>query len=147
MKQRNQTKPNISKNYFGRDCYICIFLVIEFSNVSSTESNINMWLAKSSTAINRLSVIWNLDLLDRIKRSFTTVWYYCIDAPHGRWLAVWKESLTAIVQECCELYWTSPGGSIIQSSSCMDTYLSSQKPSKLDEQDMRYSAEDILASS
>ena len=63
--------------------------------------------------------------------------YCCMDAPHGHWLSVWKESLTAIAQECCELYWTSPGGSILQRSSCTDTYQPSQKPSKLDEQDMQ----------
>ena len=31
-----------------------------------------------------------------------------MDAPHGRWLSVWRKSLTAIVQECYELYWTNP---------------------------------------
>ena len=40
------------------------------SSVSSTEKNINMWLAKAWTAINRLSVIWKSDLTDKIKRSF-----------------------------------------------------------------------------
>ena len=60
-----------------------------------------------------------------------------MDIPHGRWLRVWRESLTAIAQECCGLYWTNPGSSISQSSSCRDTYHSSRKPSKLNEQDMR----------
>ena len=37
---------------------------------------------------------------------------YCyMDAPHGRWLNGWRKSLTAITQECCEQYWTSPGDS------------------------------------
>ena len=30
--------------------------------------------------------------------------YYYMDAPHGRWLSVWSKSLTAIAQECYELY-------------------------------------------
>ena len=40
------------------------------SSVSSTENDINMWLAKAWAAIDRLSVIWKLDLTDKIKRSF-----------------------------------------------------------------------------
>ena len=38
--------------------------------VSSTETDINTWLAKAWTAIDRLSVIQNSDLTDKIKRSF-----------------------------------------------------------------------------
>ena len=40
------------------------------SSVSSTGTDINTWLAKSWTAINRLSVIWKSDLTDKMKRSF-----------------------------------------------------------------------------
>ena len=41
------------------------------SSVSSTETDINMRLAKAKTAIDRLSyVIWKSDLTDKIKRSF-----------------------------------------------------------------------------
>ena len=40
------------------------------SSVSSTETYINTQLAKAWTAINRLSVIWKLDLTDKMKRSF-----------------------------------------------------------------------------
>ena len=45
------------------------------SSVSSTEANIDTRLAKSSTAINRLSVIWKSDLPDETKHCFfqTTV--------------------------------------------------------------------------
>ena len=39
------------------------------SSVSSTETDINTWITKALTAINRLSVIWNSDLTDKIKRS------------------------------------------------------------------------------
>ena len=54
--------------------------------------------------------------------------YCCIDASHGRCLSLWRESLTAIAQECCELYLRSPVGSIPQSNSCTDTYNPSRKP-------------------
>ena len=40
------------------------------SSVSSTETDINTWLAKAWTAINKLSVIWKSDLTDKIKHVF-----------------------------------------------------------------------------
>ena len=40
------------------------------SSVSSTETDINTWLAKAWTAIDRLSVIWKSDLTDKIKCNF-----------------------------------------------------------------------------
>ena len=40
------------------------------SSVSSTETDINMRLAKAWTAIDRLSIIWKSDLTNKIKRSF-----------------------------------------------------------------------------
>ena len=40
------------------------------SSVSSTEKDIDTWLGKVWTAIDRLSVIWKSDLTDKMKRSF-----------------------------------------------------------------------------
>ena len=40
------------------------------SSVSSTKTDINAWLAKAWTAIDRLSVIWKSDLTNKIRRSF-----------------------------------------------------------------------------
>ena len=40
------------------------------SSVSSTEKDIDTWLTKAWTAINRLSFIWKSDLTDKMKRSF-----------------------------------------------------------------------------
>ena len=40
------------------------------SSVSSTETDINMLLAKAWTAIDRLSVMWKSELTDKMKRSF-----------------------------------------------------------------------------
>ena len=40
------------------------------SSVSSTETDINMWLANAWTAIDRLLVIWKSDMTDKIKCSF-----------------------------------------------------------------------------
>ena len=39
------------------------------SSISSTENDINMWLAKVWTAIDRLSANWLSDLTDKIRRS------------------------------------------------------------------------------
>ena len=40
------------------------------SSVSSTEKNIDTWLTKACTAIDRLSIKWKSDLTDKMKRSF-----------------------------------------------------------------------------
>ena len=40
------------------------------SSVSSTEKDIDTRLTKAWTAINRLSIIWKSDLIDKMKRSF-----------------------------------------------------------------------------
>ena len=40
------------------------------SSVSSTEKDIDTWLAKAWTAIDKLSIIWKSDLTDKMKRSF-----------------------------------------------------------------------------
>ena len=40
------------------------------SSVSSTETDIDTWIAKAWTAIESLSVIWKSDLTDKMKRSF-----------------------------------------------------------------------------
>ena len=40
------------------------------SSVSSTETDIDTWLVKAWTSIEELSVIWKLDLTDKMKRSF-----------------------------------------------------------------------------
>ena len=66
------------------------------------KNDINTWLVKAWTAIDRLSVIWKTDQSDKIKRSFfsrkQSCQYCCRDAPHGSWLSVQKESLTATTQ-------------------------------------------------
>ena len=57
------------------------------SSVSSTETDINMWLAKSWTAINRLSVILKSDLINKMKCSIfpssscidTAIWMHYMD--------------------------------------------------------------------
>ena len=101
-------------------------LVVKFTiigrSISSTKYNINTRLAMAWTATDRLSVILKSDLTDKIKSSFfqgsgridTAIWMHYVDVNYN----VWRKSLTVIIQECCDPYWTSPGGNIAQNSSC-----------------------------
>ena len=77
-----------------------------------------MRLAKVWTAIDKLSVIWKSDMANKIKRNFfqaavvSILLYGCTTS-----------TLTKRMEkECCEQYWTSPGGSTPQSSSCTATH-------------------------
>ena len=119
------------------------------NNVSSTKNDINTWLAKACTDIDRLSAMWRSDLADEMQlfSKQQSCQYYYMDAPHGRWLSVLRKSLTAIAQQCCELYWTNPRGNIPQNCSCTTTYHLSQKPSWLDEEDMWDTAGEVRTNS
>ena len=59
----------------------------------------------------------------------------------------YHSSPTAITQECCEQYWTSPGGKTSQSTNYTATYLPSRKLFKLDEPDIKGTAGDAGTSS
>ena len=43
------------------------------SNISSTENDVNIHVAKAWAAIDTLSTLWKSDLLDKIKREFFRV--------------------------------------------------------------------------
>ena len=89
------------------------------SSISSTEFDISMSLAKARTATNRLSIIWKSNQFDKIKMQFlpscnyasSTVWIHHTDADETQW-----GDLDGTAQECNELYWTNPGGSIAATS-------------------------------
>ena len=53
--------------------------------------------------------------------------YCCMDALLGRWQNGWRRSSTAIIQECCEQYWTGPGSNAPHDANCTATYLLSWK--------------------
>ena len=104
------------------------------SSVSSIEADIDSRLTKAWTAIDKLSVIWKSDLTDKMKRRFlpssgrvdTTIWMHYTDAN-------WTDGEKARrqpTQECCEQFWTSPGGNTPQSPNCTATYLPLKKLSK-----------------
>ena len=109
------------------------------SSVSSTEKDIDTRLTKAWTAIDMLSIIWKLNLIDKIKAvssRLRSCLYCCMDALLGRWLNGWRRSSTAIIQECCEQYWTDPGSNTPQGANSTATYHLSRKLFKLDEPDM-----------
>ena len=117
------------------------------SRISSTENDINTWLVKAWTAIDQSYGSQTYQIKKAVFSKQRPCQYCCMDAPHGCWLGIWRESLTAITQECCKLYWTILGGNIPQRSSCMDTYHPSWRPSKLDMQDMWDTAGEVKVSS
>ena len=58
---------------FGGRCLCGVKFTYLGSSVSSTEKDIDTRLMKTWTAINKLSVIWKSDLIDKVKRSFFQV--------------------------------------------------------------------------
>ena len=95
------------------------------SSVSSTETDINTWLAKAWTVIDRLSVIWKSDLTDKIKCSFfkaavmSILLYGCTT-----WMLTkrMEKKLDGNYTRMLRAILTSPGGRTSQSSSCRATY-------------------------
>ena len=120
------------------------------SIVSSNEKDIDTWLTKAWTAINRLSIIWKSDLTDEMKRSFfqaavvSILLYGCTTWTLTKRL---EKRLEAITKKCSEQYWTSPGGNTPQGTNYMATCLLSRKLPKLDEPDMRNTAGEAETSS
>ena len=124
------------------------------SSVSSTEKEIDTWLTKARTVIDRLSIIWKSDLTDKMKRSFFqtavvsvllygyTTWTLTkrlekkLDDNYTRMLRAilnksWRQYPTR--QYWTRQYWTSPGGNTPQGTNYTATCLPSRKLSKLDE--------------
>ena len=64
----NQTGDISTRN--GTSLKLVDNFTYQGSSVSSTKTEVNTWLVKSLTAIDRLSVICKSDLTDKIKRSF-----------------------------------------------------------------------------
>ena len=94
------------------------------SSVSSTETDINMQLAKAWTAINRLLVIYKSDLTDKMKHSFFLAAVVLVQLYGCTTWMVTKHLEKKIGGSYTRMLLavTSPGGSTQQSSSCMATY-------------------------
>ena len=69
------------------------------SSISSTERSVNTQQAKALTAIDRLSVIWNSDWSNKIKRIFlpsggcvdTVIWMHYMDANETSSEKAWRK--------------------------------------------------------
>ena len=107
------------------------------SSVTSTETDINTWLAKAWAGFDWLLVIWKSVLTDKIKRSFfqaaavSIVQYGCTTCRLMKRME--KKVLRQLHQNAARIYWTSPGGSTPRSRNCIATYHLSRKLSTLDE--------------
>ena len=86
------------------------------SSVSSTEKDIDTWLTKAWTAIDKLSIIWKSDLTDKMKRSFfqaavvSILLYGCTTWTLTKWLEKkldgnYTRMLQAILNKC---WWEHP---------------------------------------
>ena len=101
------------------------------------------FLFRSLTSIYLSIYLSKSDLTDKMKRSFFQA---AIGSILLKRCTTWtltkrmEKSLTAITQECCEQYWTSPEDNTLQSRSCTATNHPSRKLSKFDEPDMRETA-------
>ena len=110
------------------------------SNVSSTEEDIDTWLAMAWTAINSLSVTGKSDLTDKMKRNFfqaavvSILLYGC---------TTW--TLTKCMEKKLDGNYTRMLRAILNNtwiqhpkkSGCTATYHTLRKPSKLNEADMQ----------
>ena len=117
------------------------------SSILSTEKDIDTRLKKAWTAIDKLSIIWKLDLTDKMKHSFfkatvvTILLYRC---------TTW--TLTKRLEKKLDGNYTrmlraSPGGKTPQGTKYTATCLPSRKLSKLDEPDMQDTAGEAGTSS
>ena len=114
------------------------------SSVSSTENDINTWLAKAWTATNRLLVIWKSDLTNKIKRSFflsvvmSILLYGCATWTLTKSMKKMLDgNYTRILQAILNKSW----GQHPTKNSYTSTYYPSRKLSKLDEPDMQNTGE------
>ena len=121
------------------------------SNMSSTENDINMWLAKAWTVIDSLSVIWKSDLSDKLKCNFfqavimSILLYGCITC------MLTKHIEKKLDENYTRRLWAILNKSWKQHPTKQQLYshlsLTSLKPSKLDEQDMWDTAGEIRMNS
>ena len=101
------------------------------SNISSTESDLIIYMGKALTAINKLRIIWISDLSDEMKWNFfqavsaSVLLYIRINHLDSK-----EKHEDKATQENYGLFRTSPVINTPQISCCMATYLLSRKPFK-----------------
>ena len=94
---------------------------------ASTESDINIRLAKVWNTLDRLSIIWKSDSSDIIKWNIlqavamSILLYGCTKWTPTEHLERKREMGT--LQECYVLFWINPGGNIQQNGNYTATYL------------------------
>ena len=84
------------------------------SNISSTESNVNICKGKLWTAIDKLSVIWKSDLSDKIKQDYFQAVAVSVQLYDSTTLIQTKyieKKQVGTTQECDVMFLTNPGSS------------------------------------
>ena len=122
---RFKQKGDIS-TVIGKPLKLVDQLIYLDSNISSSESDVNIPQAKAWTVIYKLSIIWKLDLSNEIKQDFYQVVIHHVDANKTHR----EKSEIGNTQEYYELSWTNPGNHTSQNSSCTNNCLPSHKPFK-----------------
>ena len=124
---------------------LCVSLA-EFLALCWAEVKSNRWQAKTWTTIDRLLIIWESDLSNKIKRNFfqaavvSILLYGCTTWTLTKHI---EKKLDGNCTRMPQAVQTNPGSNIPQNSNCTATYLPSLKPSKLDKQDMWDTAEEV----
>ena len=78
------------------------------SNNSSTESDVNIHLAKAWTASDKLSIIWKFNLSNKTKWNiFQAMVMSCLDTLYGHQQNVWRNSKLGTMQEWYMLFWSN----------------------------------------
>ena len=121
-------------------------LTYQRSSVSWTKTDINTRLAMAWTANDRLSYGSQTWLIKLNAVFFPSSGGPILLHQCTTWTLTERteKKLDSNYTKCCEQYWTSPGGSTPQSSSCTATYRPSRKLSKLDAPDMRDTAGEVI---
>ena len=120
------------------------------SYITSTESDVNIHLAKAWTAIDRLSIIWKSDVSYKIKQDiFQALVVSILLYGSTTWTLTkrTKKKLDGSYTRMLCAILNNPGRNTSQNSSCIDIYLPSHKSSKYDEQDMRGTTEIVRMNS
>ena len=116
------------------------------SNISSTESHVNIRIAKEWTAIDGSSIKWKLDLSHKIKQDFFPVVAVLILLYRfTTWIQARHigKKLHGNYTKCYVQFWTNLGDDTLQESSSNAIYLLSSKHSTQSKDDMLYTTNEI----
>ena len=99
------------------------------SNISSTESNVNIHISKTWIPIDRLSTIWEYDLMKQEFFQIVAMSILLYDCT--TWITeMFGEKARQKLYRMLLVFWTNPGSCTSQNSSCTTTYFPLHKINK-----------------